>query len=149
MKIKILLLCSICLLISLSFAGINPTIKEEISSTFQTIDKLIEQGKENILHVYTAALEIQKRATTQYQAQVIAKKIISTSRISSADFEQLRKNYNFAEISIIWAVSQTGKIPLMKLLDELKNSSIEKIMDRYGLECEYMISEIGKLNPQK
>jgi len=99
------------------------------------------------LNVYTAALEIQKRATTPYQAQVIAKKIISTSKISPADFEQLRKNYNFAEISIIWAVSQTGKIPLKKLLAELKNSGIEKIMDSYGTECEFMISEIGKLNP--
>jgi len=132
--------------VSLVFAGIHPTTKEEVVSSFKTIDQLIDEGKENVLHVYAAALEIQKRAVTQYQADSIAKKIISTSRISEKDFEQLREHYNFAEISIVWAVSQISKVPLKQLFSEVENASIEKIMDKYGAECEYIISEIGKLN---
>lgn len=131
------------------FAQTKPASRNEIQQTLKTIDRLIEEGKENIVEIYNSAIEIEKRATNPYLANVIAKKVIGSSGISEKEFSLLRNNYSFSEIAIVWAISKMGKISLKKVFEEIKTSTLEQVLEKYACGCEYVSSEILKLNPKK
>jgi hypothetical protein len=147
---RIVLVSGILLLFSYyGICEIKPSTKNDIISSFKNIDKLTEQGKENLVNIYISAIEIEKRATNPYLAKEIAKKIIDTSKISEKDFNVIRSKNGFSEISIAWAISRLTKIPLTTIVSELNEYGVDYIVDKYGPECEHIASEILKLNPKK
>jgi len=128
-------------------AQINPATKEEIQQTISIINQYIDSGMENIVEIYNNAIQIEKRAVNPYLAEVIAKKISSSSKISEKEFNLLRKNHSFSEISIAWAINQVGKVPIKKVLEEIKSSTLEDVLEKYACGCQYISSKILELNP--
>ncbi len=130
-------------------AQIKPATKEEIQQTISTINQYIDSGRENIVEIYSNAIEIEKRAVNPYLAEVIAKKILSSSKISEKEFNLMRKSHSFSEISIAWAISQIGKVPIKKVLEEIENSTLEDVLEKYACGCQYISAKILELNPEK
>lgn len=142
-------ICFIMVFTISGFAQTKPASRNEIQQTIKTINQFIEEGKENIVEIYNSAIEIEKRATNHYLANIIAKKIISASGISEKEFGLLRNNYSFSEIAIAWALSKIGKISIKKVFEEIKISTLEEVLEEYACGCEYVSSKIFELNPEK
>ncbi len=130
-----------------AFAQIKPATRDEIQQTIKTIDRFIDAGKEKIIEIYSYAIEIEKRATTPYLADVIAKKIMVSSKIPERELDTLRNDHSFSEIVIAWAVSQFSKIPLGKVFEEIEKSDVEQVLEKYACDYEYICSKILELRP--
>jgi len=153
MKKLIILLCVVFLTES-GYASVKKVTIAEVKKSVDVVEKAVKEGNENLVGIYTEALEIEKRATTEYLADVIKKKICKSAKIASDDFDKIRKGYSVFDISIGWAISQTAGIPFEKVIKEKEDKSWEEIIDKYFSGCDYnkrekIASKIKELNPPK
>jgi len=150
---KLIILLGVVFLIGSGYASVKVTI-DEVKNSLKEVEKAVKEGDENLVVIYTEALEIEKRATTEYLAEVIKKKICRSAKIASDDFNKIRKKYSFFDISIGWAISETAGIPLEKIMKEKENKLWKEIIDKCFSGCDYnkreeIASKIKELNPPK
>jgi len=153
MKKLIILLC-VVFLIGSGYASIKKATIDEVKNSLKEVEKAVKEGNEALVGIYTEALEIEKRATTEYLAEVIKKKICKTAKISSKDFDKIREKNSFFDISIGWAINQVMGIPLTKIMKEREKKNWKEIFDRYFCGENYCKREniaprIKELNPKK
>ncbi len=143
----------VCLLL-FSISGYSATKRatiDEVKTSINEIEKVIKTGNEVLVGIYSAALEIEKRATTDYLAEIIKNKICKITKISSNDFDKLREKYSFFDLAIGCAVSQVDGIQIDKLMKTKENKAWEDILSLNG-NCEKVkdiITKINQLNPKK
>ena len=109
MKKVLVVLC----LFLFSISGYSATKKatiDEVKTSIDEVEKVIKTGNEVLVGIYSSALEIEKRATTDYMAEIIKNKICKITKISSNDFDKLREKYSFFDLAIGCAVSQVNGI---------------------------------------
>jgi len=153
MKKLIILLCAVFLTAN-GYASVKKATIDEVKNSLKEVEKAVKEGDENLVEIYTEALEIEKRATTEYLAEIIKKKICKLAKIAPDNFNKIRKKYSFFDISIGWAISETGEIPFEKIMKEKENKSWKEIIDKYFSGSDYnkreeIASKIKKLNPPK
>jgi len=153
MKKLIILLCAVFLTGS-GYASVKKATIDEVKNSLKEVEKAVKEGNENLVGVYTEALEIEKRATTEYLADLIKKKICKLAKIAPDDFNKIRKKYSFFDISIGWAISETAGIPFEKIMKEKEDKSWKEIIDKCFSGCDYkkreeIASKIKELNPPK
>lgn len=153
MKKLIILLCAVFLTGS-GYASVKKATIDEVKKSLKEVEKAVKEGDENLVGIYTEALEIEKRATTGYLADLIKKKICKLAKITPDNFNKIRKKYSFFDISIGWAISDTAGIPFGKIMKEKEDKSWEEIIEKYFSGSDYnkreeIASKIKKLNPQK
>ncbi|MCM8818997.1 MAG: hypothetical protein NC915_05945 [Candidatus Omnitrophica bacterium] len=121
---------------------------EEIRNSISLIEKYIKENEEDIISILSEAIEIEKRASTEYLAQKIKEKICRTSKIKEDEFKNLRKNFSFFDISIAWAISQTSNIFLEKVLKEKELKTWKELLRENINQKEKIINKIRELNPK-
>jgi len=153
MKKLIILLC-VAFLTGSGYASVEKATIDEVKNSLKEVEKAVKEGDENLVGVYTEALEIEKRATTEYLADLIKKKICKLAKISSKDFDKIREKNSFFDISIGWAISETAGIPFEKIMKEKEDKLWKEIIDKYFSGSDYnkreeIASKIKELNPPK
>lgn len=142
------------LLVVNGYCGVKKATMEEVVSSIKKVEKAVKENNEDLISIYSSALEIEKRATTPYLAEQIMKKICKSSKISEKDFKKLREKHSFFDISIGWAVSQIIGTSLDEIMKEKENKSWDSILNSCFCGKNYCKKEniaplIEKLNPKK
>lgn len=149
MRSLIMLFLGFCCLI---YAEIKKATYDEVKNSIKLIEKTVKEGKEEFLEIYSEAIEIEKRATTPYLAEIIKNKICKTGKISEKEFEKLREKYSFFDISIGWAINQTVDVPLTEILEEKETKTWEEIFKNYLCgenSPDKVVLKIKELNPRR
>jgi hypothetical protein len=140
--LSVLFICA-----SILVAGVKPATKDEVSMSIEQIQKFINEENENAIKVFSAALEIEKRATTSFFAGQIAQKMAKNS--SMALIEKARTNFTFSQLAVIWAVAQLEKKPMKSVLDDANSCGIENLISGLHFTAEQIAEKILQLNPPK
>ncbi len=129
------------------FAGtIKPASLNEVSWVLKCLQKEVKANNENMVNVYSAAIKIEKRATTPWIANKIAQEIIKGAKISQKEFISLKKRYSFADISIAYAINQITNKPIEKILRLKSDIGWSKVFSKYRCSYNSVISKIEKLD---
>jgi hypothetical protein len=144
---KIFIIGGILISSSILFAGtIKPASLNEVSRVLKSLQNEIKTNHENMVNVYTSAIEIEKRATTPWIANTIAQEIIKASKINQKEFINLRENYSFADISIAYAINQLTSKPIGKILRLKNNFGWRDVFSQYNCSYNRASSIIKKLD---
>ncbi|MCM8808747.1 MAG: hypothetical protein NC917_04415 [Candidatus Omnitrophica bacterium] len=143
----------LCLIfVSLSFllySEVKKATYDEIKNSICVLEEAIKAENENLVSLFSEAIEIEKRANSPYYAEKIMKKVCKTGKISLEQFKKLRENFSFFDISIAWAINQiTGK-SIEEILREKKESEWKNVFsDENIIQFEDILSKIKQLNPK-
>ncbi|MCS7181190.1 MAG: hypothetical protein NZ891_07600, partial [bacterium] len=71
-----------------------------------------------------------------------------TAKITEKEFDRLRRDFSFFDITISWAINQlTGK-PIEKILKEKEKSNWIDIINETAIQKEVLGEKIKELNPK-
>ena len=152
-KKEVLMNKIICVFLGLSVFIASGEVKkanyDEIKNSISVLENAIKEGKEELIPLFSEAIEIEKRANTPYYAEKIMKKICKAGKIKEDEFINLRKNFSFFDISIAWTINQiTGK-PIEKILkDKEEKGWIDVICQENIFQKENVLLKIKELNPK-
>lgn len=146
MKKLFLIVVSFPLLI---YAEVKKATYDEIKKSVQILEETIKEEKENLVSLFSEAIEIEKRANSPFYAEKIMKKVCKTEKITENQFKKLREDFSFFDISIAWAINQiTGK-SIEEILREKKEKGWENVVLVENIvQFENIISKIKQLNPK-
>ncbi|MFN4227068.1 MAG: hypothetical protein ACK4F0_02875 [Candidatus Ratteibacteria bacterium] len=146
MKKLFLIVVSFPLLI---YAEVKKATYDEIKKSVQILEETIKEEKENLVSLFSEAIEIEKRANSPFYAEKIMKKVCKTGKITENQFKKLREDFSFFDISIAWAINQiTGK-SIEEILREKKEKGWENVVLVENIvQFENIISKIKQLNPK-
>ncbi|MCM8784955.1 MAG: hypothetical protein NC827_03545 [Candidatus Omnitrophica bacterium] len=138
--------------VSLSFllySEVKKATYDEIKNSVQLLEEAIREENENLVVLFSEAIEIEKRANSPYYAEKIKEKVCKTGKISEAQFKKLRENFSFFDISIAWAINQvTGQL-IEKILREKQEKGWGSIISEGNMvQFENILSKIKQLNPK-
>ncbi len=146
---KIVFILSIFLFSAFLYSQIPPSNIEEIKKSLKEIESAIKSGNEDLVEVFTEAIEIEKRATTSYLAEAIAERIGKETSLSKADFKKLREKFSFFDIAIGYGLSQSVNVSIKNIMKEKEGKSWKEIFEGYCVDKNSTISAIKKINPPK
>lgn len=132
----------------ISYGEVKKATYDEVKNSINFVEKAIKEGNENIIDLLSEAIEIEKRATTQYYAEKIKEKICKTGKIKESEFNNLRKNFSFFDISLAWAINQIKGKEIDRILKEKEESNWIDILNRSDLDREKLKEKIKELNPK-
>lgn len=121
---------------------------EEVRNSISLIEKYIKENQEDIVYILSEGIEIEKRATSPYYAKKIKDKICKSAKITEENFNKLRENFSFFDISIGWAISQIKNISLELVLKEKELKTWKEILKENIKYKEEIIKKIRELNPK-
>ncbi|HOL65904.1 MAG TPA: hypothetical protein PKX93_00410 [bacterium] len=93
-------------LVGLLLAGEKPVTYSEVENTLKDLQEAMKAGQEQLVTLYSATLEVVKKATVPSRATEIFQRIRARSRISAADFRQMREQFSFPDLVIAYGVSR-------------------------------------------
>lgn len=132
----------------ISYGEVKKATYDEVKNSINFVEKAIKEGYENIIDLMSEAIEIEKRATTQYYAEKIKEKICKTGKIKESEFNNLRKNFSFFDISLAWAINQIKGKEIDRILKEKEESNWIDILNKPDLDREKLKEKIKELNPK-
>lgn len=132
----------------ISYGEVKKATYDEVKNSINFVEKAIKEGNENIIDLLSEAIEIEKRATTQYYAEKIKEKICKTGKIKESEFNNLRKNFSFFDISLAWAINQIKGKEIDRILKEKEDTNWIDILNRSDLDREKLKEKIKELNPK-
>ncbi|MGC8976114.1 MAG: hypothetical protein ACP5OB_00595 [Candidatus Ratteibacteria bacterium] len=136
------------LLVFVSYGDIKKASLDEVKNSIKFIEETIKNEKEDFVPLFAEAIEIEKRATTPIYAERIKEKICKTAKIKENDFENMRMNFSFFDISIAWAINQIKGIPLEKILKEKEDKNWIEVLSKIDIDKEKLKEKIKELNPK-
>lgn len=136
------------LLTFLSYGEVKKATIEEVKDTIKFIEDTVKTENEDLIGLFTEAIEIEKRATTQYYAEKIKEKICKTGNIKESEFKNLREKFSFFDISIAWTINQAQGSPIEKILKEKEEKTWIEVLNRIDINKENLIEKIKELNPK-
>ena len=150
---KILMIAGLIFIIN-GYCEVKKATIDEVKKSLKEIENTVKEGNENLVNIYSEAIEIEKRATTPFLAEKIMKKICKTAGIKEEEFRKIREKHSFFDISIGWAINQIIEIPLEKIMKEKREKSWKEIIEKYFSGENYSKREkigfkIAELNPRK
>ncbi|MCD6407862.1 hypothetical protein J7L87_02280 [bacterium] len=150
---KILMVAGLIFIIS-GYCEVKKATIDEVKNSIKEVEKAVKESNENLIEIYSGALEIEKRATTPFLAEKIMKKICKTAGIKEKEFKKIREKHSFFDVSIGWAISQIIEIPLEKIMREKEGENWKGIINKYFsgenyCKREKIASKIIELNPRK
>jgi hypothetical protein len=119
---------------------------DEIKNSVNLIEETIKAEKEDFIPLFSQAIEIEKRANTQYYAEKIAEKICKTAKIEKNKIEKLREKFSFFDISIAWAINQVKGKSVDEVLKEKEKENWYNILA--GIDINNLIEKLKALNPK-
>ncbi|GEM_PF-4162067 len=145
------ILVVLVLMTGLVMAAVKPADYTEVENTLNLIKQAMKDGQEDELTLYTAALEIVKKATVPARAEEIVTRILAGCRVKKAEFNQMRKKFSFLDAIISYAVaSQTGE-NWKEVITKRAEKSWSQIFQEKNLLPRFlreMVQALEKLCPQ-
>jgi len=141
---KIIILFAIS--IFLCYGEIKKATFDEIKNSVNLIEETIKGEKEDFISLFSHAIEIEKRANTQYYAERIAEKVCKTAKIEKDKFKKLRERFSFFDISIAWGINQIKGKSIEEILKEKEKENWYNILA--GIDINNLIEKLKALNPK-
>ncbi len=130
----------------LCYGEIKKATFDEIKNSVNLIEETIKLEKEDFIPLFSQAIEIEKRANTQYYAEKIAEKICKTSKIEKDKLKKLREKFTFFDISIAWAINQIKGKSMEEILKEKEKSNWYDILAEININS--LTEKLKELNPK-
>jgi len=145
--IRILLCVFLCMC---GFAhAVPPATWQEVGSNVATVIQATRLGDEPLLDIFSAALEVEKKATVQHRADAIAAAIRKTTGLTAQQFSELRQKHSFFDLAIGYGLSRVRKMGIVSVLQEREIGIWQEILPRFlknsPSAADEIVAEIGKL----